>query len=409
MRGPRISLYGKRVTKDQIVLEITNLLHGTSVRRPYSLSVQEVANVLGVSRATIYKYIYLAEEDQRIPKLAKNGRLALPPKSQETVFRHFNHYNKITSDPLVADWMDDVLTRKGGEPLKTWRYRIRTLQSVCNTCNINPSDLLVSHRNTERILRNYTHQYRDGKASLDPRGKKPLGLRHGVYRIVQGVRDFCAFYQMTWRRGVGGIMSQKIIDHGKYADVRLTIDELERADHFIKETWGLDSDIYRWFWVGIESCARFNALYNMELDYSKVKSKSGKTVFVLTAYETKTDYIRGGKWYKYITRPDTQQSIELLKSRGSRRIYESGILKTPFRSDISEKLGLIYKHLGKTNRYFFTHPTHVLRHIGAHYWLEKKDYNYGIVSEIGGWNTIDELKKSYGQIPPERILEIIEE
>lgn len=50
-----------------------------------------------------------------------------------------------------------------------------------------------------------------------------------------------------------------------------------------------------------------------------------------------------------------------------------------------------------------------MRHIGAHYWLEKKDYNYGIVSEIGGWNTIDELKKSYGQIPPERILEIIEE
>jgi len=42
------------------------------------------------------------------------------------------------------------------------------------------------------------------------------------------------------------------------------------------------------------------------------------------------------------------------------------------------------------------------------YWLAKKNFNYGLVSEIGGWNTIDELKKSYGMIPPEKILEIIE-
>ena len=405
---PRIRLFGKRATEEQIISEITNLLKGVSSRRPYSLSAREIAKVLGIGHSSVYDYIKKAEEQNKIQRLA-SGRLALPPRPQETIFRRFNYHNKITSDPLVADWMDDILTRKGGEPLKTWRYKIRALQSVCNTCNISPSELLISHKNTEKILRNYAQQYRNGKASLDPRGKKPFGIRHGVYRIVQGVRDFCGFYEMTWRRGVGGIMSQKIIDHGKYADVRLTTEELERADGFIKEMWGLDSDIYRWFWVGVESCARFNALYNMELDYTKVNGRTGKTTFIFTAYETKTDHIRGGKWYKYITRPDTQASLELLKSRGSRRIFESNTLKTPFKSDISEKLGQIYKHLGKTNRYFFTHPSHVMRHIGAHYWLEKKDYNYGLVSEIGGWNTIDELKKSYGQIPPERILEIIEE
>jgi len=40
--------------------------------------------------------------------------------------------------------------------------------------------------------------------------------------------------------------------------------------------------------------------------------------------------------------------------------------------------------------------------------LSKTNYNYGIIAEVGGWHTIDELKKSYGQIPPEKILEIIE-
>lgn len=40
--------------------------------------------------------------------------------------------------------------------------------------------------------------------------------------------------------------------------------------------------------------------------------------------------------------------------------------------------------------------------------LSKTNYNYGIIAEVGGWHTIDEIKKSYGQIPPEKILEIIE-
>jgi len=48
-----------------------------------------------------------------------------------------------------------------------------------------------------------------------------------------------------------------------------------------------------------------------------------------------------------------------------------------------------------------------LRHIDAHCWLAKTNYNYGVIAEVGGWHTIDELKKSYGQIPPEKILEII--
>jgi len=58
-------------------------------------------------------------------------------------------------------------------------------------------------------------------------------------------------------------MSQKVPGHGKYADIRFTDEEFSKADSFIKEKWGLDSDIYRWFWIGVESCSRFNALYTM--------------------------------------------------------------------------------------------------------------------------------------------------
>jgi hypothetical protein len=65
----------------------------------------------------------------------------------------------------------------------------------------------------------------------------------------------------------------------------------------------------------------------------------------------------------------------------------------------------IYKHIGK-NGYFEEHPTQVLRHIGVHYWLARNNYNYGLVALIGGWHTIDELKKSYGEMPLKKFLKI---
>jgi hypothetical protein len=95
--------------------------------------------------------------------------------------------------------------------------------------------------------------YRQGNAVMDMRfAKNSDDIKSVTYRRVQGVRDFCRFYGMSWPRGSSGIMSQKIPNHAKYSDIRLTSEELEMADDYIKNTWGLDSDIYRWFWIGID-------------------------------------------------------------------------------------------------------------------------------------------------------------
>jgi len=400
---PRICLRGRRASEEKIAQEISDLLHGEGVR-PYPLSVTETAKLLGVCRSTVYNYL------KRMKSLDKSqsGRFRLPKIPQEQRFKQFNKRHVITSDPLVAEWMEDLTTRKGGDPLKTWKERMRSLEIVCNTCKIHPSDLLASQRNTEKILRQYAQLCRQGKDFRFTAHKRD-GIKYLVYFRVQAVRDFCGFYGITWRRGVGGIMSQRVVNHGQYADIRLSQKELERADSFIKKRWGLDSDVYRWFWIGIESCARFNALYNMSLDYeSHTSAKTGKITYIMTAYESKTENLRGGKWYKYITRADTQKSIDLLKSRGNIKIHGCEVPKYLFKRQISKSVVLVFQSIGKTNQYFLKHPTHALRHIGAQYWLAKKDFNYGLVSEIGGWHTIDELKKSYGMIPPEKILEIIE-
>jgi hypothetical protein len=396
----KLKLYGRKVTDEQVSLEAYNLTHGLG-KKPYPLSARETAEFLGIAYKTVYKYLHKTQ----IPR-SYSGRLILPKIPPVKRYKTFNRYHAITSDPLVSEWIDDLITRKSGEPLKSWKSRVTSVEAVCKICNVKPSDLIVSQRNTEKIMRTFAQLYQQ-RDIRDPYGEKVKGVKNIIYARVQGVRSFCGYHGITWHRGVSGIMSQKIIGHGMFSDIRLTQDELDMADLFIKEKWGIDSDVYRWFWIGIESCARFGALFTMKNEYTKFQKK-GKPIYIMSVYESKTDHIRGGKWTKYITRKDTQTSIDLLKQRGCDRIIESTGPRYIFQKNIREKLTRIYQHIGKNEEYFFHRPTHVLRHIGAHYWLSKTNYNYGIIAEVGGWNTIDELKKSYGQIPPEKILEMIE-
>lgn len=97
----------------------------------------------------------------------------------------------------------------------------------------------------------------------------------------------------------------------------------------------------------------------------------------------------------------------MLRSRGGQRIHESDVSRYSFADMMHSSLRSVYKHVGKHTEYFQKHPIHALRHIGAHYWLSRTGYNFELIAEIGGWNTMDELKKSYDQTPPE-IIEMIE-
>ncbi len=403
MARRKLQLYGKRTTPDDVLDEINRLLYAKG-NRPYPLKPIEIAKAIGVSKKTVYNYIKKLSTRGDVVRLP-SGHFFFP-KSDE--FREFNKHHEITSDPMVSEWMDDLLTRKQGLPLKTWRNRLRCVEVVCNTCKVSPYDLTISAKKTEKILRTFAKHFQNDNVVGSNQGRKSFGMNTSIYGRVQAVRDFCSFYDITWRRGISGIMSQKVPGHGKYADIRFTAEEFDAADKFIKERWGLDSDVYRWFWIGIESCARQTALYNMTNDWSKLQTKSGGTVFLMSAIESKTENIRGGKWTKYITRKDTQTSLELLRNRHCERIYESKLPEYSFKQKINEHLVEIYRTLGKNEFYFQHHPSHALRHLGAHYWLSKTNYNYGVIAEVGGWHTIDELKKSYGQIPPEKILEIIE-
>jgi hypothetical protein len=229
----RARLYGKKATQKQITDEIYSLITGNG-SRPYPLSITDTARLLGVSRQTIYQHIKKMKGEKSIQ--ISSGRLVIPKENPESKFFRFNSCNPIASDSLVSEWIDDLLTRKGGLPVVSWRTRLGSVESVCNTCKILPKRLIVSQKHTEMILRQYIKMYRQGNATRDNRGvKPPSDVTNVTYHKVQGVRDFCRYHGMVWPRGTTGIMSQKVPNHGKYSDIRLTDEELTKADYFIKE------------------------------------------------------------------------------------------------------------------------------------------------------------------------------
>jgi len=144
-----IKLYGHKSTEEQIANEIYGLITGKG-SRPHPLSITETAKTLGVSRDTIYRYIKKMKGDK--PIQISSGRLVLPKESLESKFYRFSSSNPIASDSLVSKWID-LLTRKGGLPVRSWKTRLRSLESVCNTCKIPPKNLIISEKNTEMILR----------------------------------------------------------------------------------------------------------------------------------------------------------------------------------------------------------------------------------------------------------------
>ena len=115
MAKRRLKLYGKKATSNDILEEVNRLLYAKG-NRPYPLKPSEIANAIGMSRQSVYNYIKKLSNRGNMVRL-QSGHFFLP-KANDTEFRQFNKLHKFTSDPLVSEWMDDLLTRRQGLPLK---------------------------------------------------------------------------------------------------------------------------------------------------------------------------------------------------------------------------------------------------------------------------------------------------
>ena len=111
-----------------------------------------------------------------------------------------------------------------------------------------------------------------------------------------------------------------------------------------------------------------------------------------------TDHALIGTDNEFYKVTELQDSIVRTSSAASTYNNKSG------KENLQEKMRIFrkcYDEVGLDDPYWTKKPFHSIRHIFAHYWLRKTDWNYEQVAKQGHWGATTELKRSYGQLPDE--------
>ena len=385
------------------------------------LTISETQRTMGFAKNdSVYLYQTRAVKLGLIA-INEKGDPILPKKTEAEKWRLFTKTNDLANETLIKQYLLDEGEKDVGKTQTNFSW----LERLFNTTRITPRMLIEQHskKYVQSVRDDYIRAYRAGEDWRRSPNSKRGDWKLAKLGMNYAIASFCGHHNISWIRGDPN-MERKVLNHGKYAEIRLLKEnpnEYEVANKWLIENYGLDSNLYRWFWVGVESCARSgvtvagSGLYGMKLQWTEIKNVDKKTgevkeTLVMRCFESKTKKVRDGMWDKFIKRPETIESLRALKKRGGTRIYETELTKSKFMDLMNEGLRELYAHLGKDpDSFFFAKPSHTLRHLGAHYWLQKGEYkNHVEVALVGGWNTIDELIKSYGAIPPEKIVEFLD-
>jgi biotin operon repressor len=377
----------------------------------------EIGQALGVSRIQVWKYLDALAQDGKLQK--KDTGYILKTKETEAakVFLDLDTDTWINSYSCVRSWVDDLLVRKNGKPLKAWRRNVTFVKGLCELLKIapdalitksiqderDPSKVLSGHKVTDMWLTKFALKFQELKPNSSPKA------------YVMAVRNFAQFHGIHWQRGISGIASGKKESYGNYAHVKLSVEQIEKGGEIaLTELPVSDDDFFCrqdihdiWNW-GIETCARRESILLTRINRIEVHD----TYISAIMYESKTET----DWEKFIMRPQVQAEIKIRieqrKAQGKRFLFiDNEGFSTKYYQELCNKLRFIYGRLGVLEQepYFDNKPVHALRHIGAHYWLGLTNYNYALVAEIGGWKTIDILKDCYGKMPVEFKVRAIQE
>lgn len=412
-------LLGKRVTNKEMAIHIAKLYYGNIDKSSSPLTQSEIAQTLGFKDVkSIKDYLNLAKE-LGLEKDKKNDY-------KLTQYKYLEKMDSFTSIPCIQTWVKNMQTRaRGGKPFGGMQKLLSKFKSICDTLQIDPiqwiigGDAKIINENADEYFIQFMKLYYDKKAKITYKKSWKLEnvQRETIeYSYSKPINDFLRTHFFPLPAGYSGKRSQSISTfHGKYADVRMTISEYREGKKYIIEKWGLDSDIFRWFSIGIEAIPRAGAILSMLNDY-EIVNENNREFYSMVAVETKTSQYKGGKWKKLIFDDDTKESIRIVKTR-SPYVIESYRTREAVNKNIYPKLKEIYRFLNKTHlarrittdeetSYFIAHPSHTLRHCGVQIWLYSTTWNLAFVAPMG-WKNPKELTDSYGEMPDSMRLKIM--
>jgi hypothetical protein len=397
----------KRLTpEEQIKLarDVANYLLGDPQNHIEPLTITHITTLKNFkTRQSVYNYIKLAVKLNYI-QLDDQGKAILPKITPQGKFSKFTKTNKLSNNKIISDWYKGKLD--AGITLAN--PMLNLIELLLNNIGITPEEFIFEGKRDKKQIEKWRSELVDlymARNCVTNRKLKYGGRDSFKLRINYAIASLCADHGITWARSKNSPMSRKIVNHAQFSDIRFTNEEFVKADLWLKENYGLDSDLFRWFWVGVQSCARQGALFSCPLDFFY----ESDDLIVLKMYESKTKHLNKGIWKKYIKRKDTIESLRLLKKRNPKthRIYENkeGLTNDELKKYFITHLRKLYGYLGKSeDSYFYSKPNHTLRHLGGHFLLALGSYtNHSIVKKLGGWHTTDEMEKSYGELPEDHI------
>lgn len=396
----RKRLYGKKATGGDFAKFVAKRLIGDPAHNVEPMGNMEIMRELGFKDKKSIANLKKLAIQMGLLELDEKGNPIIPKKSA-VAFRKFSENHPITTDPLVQSWMDAMKFRgHTGKGRKDAKNFVLKIEQICNALKIQPIQLTMGVKQTEDYAQAFYNMLESGEYKAYNTSRKNSSSLMKWYQYRMALRSFVIQNGISLPKGHGGILSGKVLGHGQYADLKITEDQLHKVDSYLTEKFGLDSDFYRVIMFGLETGARKTALLNALLEWTET-TDDGEVTFYMNVFESKTEHIKGGKIDKFIQRTRTQEALKLAKDKGYSKLWDSKNLSLgKFYAELCEELKLLYKYLKLTSHYWYEKPVHALRHIACHYWLRLTDYDYMFVSEIIGI-TVQELKKSYGEMPPE--------
>jgi len=401
---PRSLVKGRRVNMAQMLQAVRDMFQD-------GLTGSQIAKLLDMDSDTIGRYrkyilAFSALDETAIVKQREN----------QAEFRN-EQTAQMLARPDVKEWYDALI--ENGKTRKIVRMWAASINRACQILKISPITLCQKeYAGTRQQLTEIN--------SLMYAVKKEITSESSFYIVRMAVRSWLQYNDVTIPRGnlCPKNLSGKVVStHGQAAHVRASLDEIKQANAILENPKSklpnpdrrIDTEIY--FKFGVETASRSTAILTTKIENWNSVAKTTKTI------ERKLTHVGKQRMTKRIFCPELIRIMNERQAAGehcligkpneyvtlSEMVKESSddihITKkqTDALREIHDNLRAVYEQVGgnMADPYFTKKPSHSLRHIAAQYWLLKSDFDYGFVAKLGGWFTIDELKTSYGEMPPE--------
>lgn len=380
-------------------------------------SSKEISAQVGKHRDTVNEYIKKAIAKGLIERDSER-KIKITAKVQtELVHQFLQRDNFKTKYPSVENWVDKRLLEATGnkDKIKSVMSQLNYLKVVCDTLEIHPYSLLaekngVKYAGLEDTMLLFKKAIVDGTVkNIKKRQKKELddvNIDATFRNYLMACRNFAMYSGVTIPKlPKSHILSGKKVSFGMYAHIKLPFPKINECVKYLISKYSENSEETAKFIFYYLTGTRKNSAYKVETNTIQVRLDGWLECKV---YEKKTDTT----WRKLI--PNDNPHFEIIKNYmlnrikiGERFLFGNGKQTERQKNYFIDVLKETYKACNIFDAYFENHATHALRHVSAHYWLDRTEDNYVAVARIVGWKDVQTLILCYGEITDEKIIAII--